>query len=184
MFFGYLVRFTSVNQEDIILVRFSIHVDMRVVIVGSGIIGRSWSVIHARAKHDVFLFDSMPSLLDAALAEISEQLGELYRYDLLFNQTADETLKRIQTVDTIGKLNELFEQGIDHIQECIPEDVDMKTKLFLQWDVTVPSTVLIASSSSCIVPSKFTEGMKTRHRCIVAYVAAASVRFRMFIFSP
>jgi L-gulonate 3-dehydrogenase len=141
---------------------------MRIAIIGSGLIGRCWSVIFARAKQDVFLFDTMPSMLELALVEIGLQLEQLNRFDLLFNQTATDILKRIQTIDTVEKLNELFLQGIDHVQECIPEDVEMKTKLFLQLDVTVPSNALIASSTSCIMPSKFTEQMKTRNRCIVA----------------
>ena len=141
---------------------------MRVVIIGSGLIGRCWSVIYARAKQDVFLFDTMSSMLEIAVKEIDLQLGQLNQFDLLFNQTPAEILKRIQTVDTIEKLHELFRQGIDHIQECIPEDIQMKTKLFLQLDDIVPANALIASSSSCIMPSKFTENMKTRNRCIVA----------------
>ena len=44
----------------------------------------------------------------------------------------------------------------------------MKIKLFLQLDEIVPVNAIIASSSSCIMPSKFTEQMKTRNRCIVA----------------
>lgn len=141
---------------------------MRVIIIGSGLIGRCWSVIFARSKHDVYIFDTIPSMFDVALADIRQQLEELHRSDLLFNQTPNDVFKRVQTIDTREKLNELFQQGIDHVQECVPEDVDLKRKLFLELDETVPSNVLIASSSSCIMPSNFTENMKTRNRCIVA----------------
>jgi L-gulonate 3-dehydrogenase len=154
-------------MEILLFVWFS-YVDMRIVIVGSGLIGRCWSVIFARAKHDVFLFDTITSLLAAAVVEVGSQLEQLGRFDLLFNQTPSDILKRVQTIDTLEKLKELFAQGIDHVQECIPEDVEMKTKLFLQLDEIVPVNALIASSSSCIMPSKFTEQMKTRNRCIVA----------------
>ena len=140
---------------------------MHVVIIGSGLIGRCWSVIFARAKHNVYLFDTIPSMIDSALIEIGQQLEQLDRFNLLFNQTSVEILKRIQTIETVDKLNELFSQGVDHVQECIPEDIEMKTKLFLQLDSVVPSNVLIASSSSCIIPSKFTAQMKTRNRCLV-----------------
>ncbi|CAF1310269.1 unnamed protein product [Adineta steineri] len=142
---------------------------MRIVIIGSGLIGRCWSVIFARAKQDVFLYDTSSSMLDAAIVEIGLQLAQLHRFNLLFNQTPADILIRIQTIDTIEKLKEVFQQGIDHVQECIPEDVPIKTKLFLQLDEIVPSNALIASSSSCIMPSKFTEQMKTRNRCIVAH---------------
>lgn len=141
---------------------------MRVAIIGSGLIGRCWSVIFARAKHNVYLYDTIPSAPSVALVEIRRQLEQLDRFDLLFNQTPDDIVKRIQTVETLEKLKELLQEGIDHVQECIPEDVELKTKLFLQFDEIIPSNVLFASSTSCIVPSKFTEHMKTRNRCIVA----------------
>jgi len=155
-------------MEILLFVSFFLNVDMRVVIIGSGLIGRSWSVVFARAKCDVFLFDTVQAMLSAALVEIGLQLEQLSRFNLLFNQVPSDVLKRVQTIDTVEKLNELFAQGIDHVQECIPEDVEMKIKLFLQLDESVPSNALIASSSSCIMPSKFTEQMKTRNRCIVA----------------
>ena len=145
---------------------------MRVVIIGSGLIGRCWSVIFARAQHEVFLFDTIPSMLDAALVEIDRQLEQLAQFDLLYNQKPADIRQRVRTIDTNEKLNEIYQQGIDHIQECVPEELEIKTKLFLELDQIVPSNVLIASSSSCIMPSKFTEQMKTRHRCIVASVCS------------
>lgn len=143
---------------------------MRVVIIGSGLIGRCWSVIYARGKYDVFLFDTVASMLNAAVVEINSQLEQLSQFNLLFNQKPSDVMKRVQTVDSVEKLNEIFREGIDHIQECIPEDVEIKKKLFLQFDEIVPPNAIIASSSSCIAPSQFTEEMKTRNRCIVAYV--------------
>lgn len=141
---------------------------MRVLVIGSGLIGRCWSVIYARSKSDVFLYDAIPSAVNSALPDIRQQLEQLERFDLLFNQTPDEILKRIQIIETEEKLYELLKQGIDHAQECVPEDVELKKKVFLQFDELIPKDALFASSSSCIMPSKFTEQMKTRNRCIVA----------------
>lgn len=139
---------------------------MRVCIIGSGLIGRCWSVMYARAQHEVLLVDAVPAMLEAALIDIGQQLEQLHRSNLLFNQTPSEILKRVKTVT--GSLKELFQQDIDHVQECIPEDIEIKRKCFLQLDEIAPPNVLIASSSSCLMPSTFTEGMKTRNRCIVA----------------
>ena len=167
--------FLSINLARVVsswifllFVSFFFNVDMRVVIIGSGLIGRCWSVIYARAKCDVFLFDTIPSMLAGALSDISSQLEQLNQFNLLFSQTPADVLKRVQTIDTMEKLTELFKQGIDHVQECIPEDVEIKRKVFLQLDEIVPPNALIASSSSCIMPSQFTEEMKTRNRCIIA----------------
>lgn len=55
------------------------------------------------------------------------------------------------------------------VQECVPEIVDLKKKVFAKLDELVDEGVVMASSSSCIVPSSFTDGLRHRSQCIVAH---------------
>ena len=56
-----------------------------------------------------------------------------------------------------------------HVQENTPEDVAMKCRVFAALDaVAAPETVL-ASSTSAILPSQFTETLKGRARCLVMH---------------
>ena len=56
-----------------------------------------------------------------------------------------------------------------HVQENTPEDVAVKQKVFAELDaIAAPETVL-SSSTSAILPSKFTEHLKGRARCLVMH---------------
>ena len=56
-----------------------------------------------------FYLIQMSSMLSlAAVIEIGLQLEQLSSFDLLFSQTPTDILKRVQTIDTMEKLKELF----------------------------------------------------------------------------
>ena len=54
-------------------------------------------------------------------------------------------------------------------QECIPESVSLKQQVFSDLDQLVGDNVILASSTSCILPSTFTEQLKHRSHCLVAH---------------
>ena len=47
-------------------------------------------------------------------------------------------------------------------QECVPETVELKRQIFAELDAVADAHVVLASSSSCIAPSHFTEGSATK----------------------
>ena len=57
----------------------------------------------------------------------------------------------------------------EHVQENAPEKLDVKIALFAELDRLSPSNAVIASSSSAILPSLFTESLPGRHRCLVVH---------------
>ena len=54
-------------------------------------------------------------------------------------------------------------------KECVPENVELKKKVFVGLDLLVDDDVILASSTSCIVPSLFTEELQHRTQCLVAH---------------
>ncbi len=134
-----------------------------VAIVGAGLIGRSWAIVFARAGWEVRLTDPSAEALAAAPRLIREGLDELAGYNLVDN--AAEAASRVSVA---GSPNEAA-AGVDLVQENGPERVEDKRRIFAELDQAAPADAVLASSTSAIVASKFTEGLAGRARCLVAH---------------
>ena len=132
-------------------------------IVGAGLIGRSWAMVFARAGWDVRITDPDPRTLADVQRLIREGLDELARHDLV----ADPA----QAAGRITALSSLAEAvaDADLVQENGPENVDVKRTIFAELDELAPSGCILASSTSAIVASRFTEELPGRGRCVVAH---------------
>ena len=55
------------------------------------------------------------------------------------------------------------------VHECVPENLALKQRVFSDLDSLVTDTTLLLSSTSCIMPSKFTESLTHRGNCVVCH---------------
>lgn len=60
-------------------------------------------------------------------------------------------------------------EGTVHIQECVPENLELKKKIFAQLDGIINEKTVLSSSSSCLLPSKLFSGLAHVKQCIVAH---------------
>jgi L-gulonate 3-dehydrogenase len=137
----------------------------KIAIVGSGFIGRAWAISFARAEYDVALWDVEPEQPKAAIAYIADVLKDLEANDLLNGQAPDAVLSRL-TAET--DLATALRDAV-HIQENSPERIDVKIELFSKLDNLSEPDAVIGSSTSALLPSRFTEHLKGRARCLVAH---------------
>jgi 3-hydroxyacyl-CoA dehydrogenase len=136
-----------------------------VAIVGSGFIGRAWAISFARAGHNVRMWDQSPAATGGARDYIAGVLGDLAANDLLRGQAIDAVLDRITIV---AELAEAL-AGAAHIQENTPENLEVKREVFSLIDRLADPQAVIASSTSALLPSKFTDHLQGRHRCLVVH---------------
>lgn len=132
-------------------------------IVGAGLIGRSWAHVFARAGCSVRVWDPLPAQRATAAAQVAESLRGLQAHGLV--DDADASAKRVLVVDTL----EEAVRGADYVQESGPETLEVKRSTFAALDAAAPSHCVLASSTSAIVASQFTEALAGRARCIVAH---------------
>jgi L-gulonate 3-dehydrogenase len=138
---------------------------MRVGMVGSGMIGRAWAIAFARGGCEVALWDGSPAAVEDALAAIEARLEELQTVGLVDDPAA--LLARITAVESLREVVE----GAAYVQENLPEDVCVKRAIFAELDALTPVETILASSTSALLPSAFTEDLPGRHRCLVAHPA-------------
>lgn len=134
-----------------------------VAIIGAGLIGRSWAIVFARAGWQVRVTDPEPRTLENASRLIREGLEELAVHGLVTDPTlAAERVAIVQSLaDAVS--------GVDVVQENGPELVDTKRAIFAELDRLCPEHAILASSTSAIVASRFTEELPGRARCLVAH---------------
>ncbi|MER9248338.1 3-hydroxyacyl-CoA dehydrogenase [Mesorhizobium sp. M0590] len=137
----------------------------KVAIVGSGFIGRAWAISFARAGHDVRMWDQAPAAASGARDYIAGVLGDLAANDLLRGQAVDAVLGRITIVAELG---DALADAV-HVQENTPENLEVKREVFSRIDALAGPQAVIASSTSALLPSKFTDHLEGRHRCLVVH---------------
>ena len=137
----------------------------KAAVIGSGFVGRAWAISFARAGCEVALWDQDKDAPGKALAYVERLLPDLEANDLLNGSPAGEVAARIHVAPTLESALE----GVVHVQENTPEDVDVKRAVFAQLDAAAPPDAVLASSTSAILPSAFTEGLKGRARCLVVH---------------
>lgn len=137
----------------------------RVAVIGCGFIGRAWAITFARADHDVALWDEDPEAPHRAIDFAASVAPDLAANDLLGGVDPQVLLARLRAEKTLPAAL----AGADHVQENAPERLDLKKALFAELNRLAPQHAVLASSSSAILPSHFTEHLTHRHRCLVIY---------------
>lgn len=124
--------------------------NMRVGIVGCGIIGQSW----ARA----FLAAGRPVSIHDPYADIDAVAASLARH-------ADDG--QLSVAKDLGQL-----ASCCYVQESIVEDAALKIVLFENLDVVLPPDTVVASSTSALCMSDLVSHLKGRERFLVAHPAS------------
>jgi 3-hydroxyacyl-CoA dehydrogenase len=135
----------------------------QVAIVGAGLIGRAWAAIFARAGWNVRLTDPHEPTLRGAIELIGNELHALARHGL-----ADDPAAAAARLSVAPSLKAAVD-GVEFVQENGPELVEQKISIFAELDRLAPPTAVLASSTSAITASRFTEALAGRSRCLVGH---------------
>src|SRR6202049_1469781 len=134
----------------------------RIAIIGTGVIGASWTALYLAKGLQVVATDVAPNA-EAALRK--------------FVDTAWPALKRLGLSPGASQSNLKFTaalaqavDGADLVQENGPERIEFKQKLYGQRDELLPADVIIASSSSGLTMSEIQKGAASHpERCVIAH---------------
>jgi 3-hydroxyacyl-CoA dehydrogenase len=133
----------------------------KVTVVGTGVIGASWTALYLARGLNVVATDPAPNAetnlrryVDAAWKDFTA-LG-------LSPQASRDHLEF--TLDTKQALSEA-----DFVQENGPERAEFKVKLFAEMDAATPPGSILASSSSGLTMSVIQSACKHPERCVIGH---------------
>jgi 3-hydroxyacyl-CoA dehydrogenase len=134
----------------------------RIAIIGTGVIGASWTALFLAKGLQVVATDIAPNA-EAALRKFVEAAWPALTRLGLSPGASQSNLKF--TADVAQAL-----AGVDLVQENGPERIDFKRKLYAQIDELLPPDVIIASSSSGLTMSEIQSGAASHpERCVIAH---------------
>lgn len=116
-----------------------------VAVVGAGAMGAGIAQVAATAGHHVLLVDDAEGAAAAALERLAATLERLVDKGRVTREDAVAVLGRIDAVPAIADLPEC-----DLVVEAVPEDLDLKQRVFAELADHQPSTTLLATNTSSI----------------------------------
>jgi 3-hydroxybutyryl-CoA dehydrogenase len=115
-------------------------------VVGAGTMGNGIAHVLALHGYDVTLIDVDADRLDAAVALIGQNLDRQVNKDVIAPADKDAALDRIATTpDT-----ETGVQDVGLVIEAVPEEQDLKARVFGELDRHAPKDAILASNTSSI----------------------------------
>jgi carnitine 3-dehydrogenase len=130
-------------------------------IVGGGVIGSGWAARCLAHGFDVVATDPAANAEKAMRDSVANAWPALTRVGLAPSADRDR-LTFVKTVEEVG-------EKADFIQESAPERIDLKRRLHAAMDAVARLEVIIASSSSGLLPSEFQADCRHPERVIVGH---------------
>ncbi len=116
----------------------------RIGVLGAGQMGRGIAQVAATSGWDVWLFDTKPETLAAALGRIRQGLNRAVEKGTVKADQMDAILERLRPMSRLRDFDE-----VPLIIEAVPENATLKCDLFRQLGLLCkPETVLASNTSS------------------------------------
>jgi enoyl-CoA hydratase/3-hydroxyacyl-CoA dehydrogenase len=118
----------------------------KITVLGSGVMGHGIAQVSAMAGYSIVLRDIEQSFLDKAMEKIRWSLNKLVEKQKLSQADADKIFARITPmVDLKQALS-----GADLLIEAVPEDMNLKKKVYAEIDSFAEEKTLYASNTSTL----------------------------------
>lgn len=118
----------------------------KIAVLGSGIMGHGIAQISAMAGFEVTLRDVDTKFLDSAMSKIKWSLDKLVEKQKITQADSEAIYSRIHPVVDLKQAL----SGADLLIEAVPEDLELKKKVYLDVDKHSDSKTIYASNTSTL----------------------------------
>jgi carnitine 3-dehydrogenase len=134
----------------------------RIAIIGTGVIGASWTALYLAKGLQVVATDVAPEAETKLMKFVETAWPALTRLGLSPGASPSNAIFTANLAEAVA--------GVDLVQENGPERIDFKQKLYGELDRLLPPEVIIASSSSGLTMSEIQKGAGSHpERCVIAH---------------
>ncbi|MGP3668033.1 MAG: 3-hydroxyacyl-CoA dehydrogenase NAD-binding domain-containing protein [Candidatus Bathyarchaeota archaeon] len=139
--------------------------DIKVIgVIGSGVMGHGIAQVCARSGYDIVLVDVKDEFLKKAMELIRSGpfgLTRLVEKGKIKPEDVDKVISRIKPTTDLNMLNKA-----QYVIEAIPEDPELKKKVFKQVSEIVSPETIIASNTSSIMITELATAVKRPERFV------------------
>jgi len=133
-----------------------------IAVIGAGTMGRGIAYAAAFGGYDTVLEDISRPMLEQAVAWIRQSFDEGVARGKVEAGLRDKALSLISTASNV----EDAIRDADLIIEAVPEELEMKLELFTIFDKFAKTGAILASNTSSLSITDFTDVTVSRDRCI------------------
>ncbi len=130
-------------------------------VVGTGVIGAGWAARALGRGWDVVAFDPAPGAEDRMRATVDRAWPSVRKLGL-YPGASLERLRFAASVDEVAA-------AADFVQESAPENEELKRDVLAAIDAAAPPDVVIASSSSGLLPTRIQASCRHPERVVIGH---------------
>ncbi|MGH2441886.1 MAG: 3-hydroxyacyl-CoA dehydrogenase NAD-binding domain-containing protein [Chloroflexota bacterium] len=136
-----------------------------VAVIGAGFIGLGWVHLFCRAGLATRLYDSDAAALDRTYRMLQQELDLFREVGLI------DAAEREAGLGRVALCHDLHEAcaGAQYLQECVPEDLEIKQAVFAAMDRATSPDAILASSVSALAMTEIARDVRHPARCVVAH---------------
>ncbi|MCS7124642.1 MAG: 3-hydroxyacyl-CoA dehydrogenase [Candidatus Bathyarchaeota archaeon] len=118
----------------------------KAAVIGSGVMGHGITQLLATSGLEVAMVDISDELLQKAMEKIKWSLGKFVEKRRIRQEDAEAALARIKTTTSY----EEAAKDVDIAIEAVPENLELKKKVFAKLDSAAPPHAILASNTSTL----------------------------------
>jgi carnitine 3-dehydrogenase len=137
----------------------------RIACIGAGLVGQGWATIFLSRGLEVIMQDISQEILDVSMKQTWLNLKFLETQGLVQKGSVEAWRERIQTTTDIADAC----GHVDYIQESVPDNYEIKKRVFEEMDAAAPAHVILASSASGLLMTDVQEVTTRPERCVLVH---------------
>ena len=127
----------------------------RVGVLGAGIMGSGIGQVVASAGFPVCVGDVDSKVLERGKAKVAMSLKKMAEKGKITGEQADATLGRLAWTTRLDEV-----AGADLVVEAVPENIDLKKRIFKQMEEAGAGATILASNTSSFSITRLASGLK------------------------